>query len=91
MTSLGTLPDPNDVEPDIELDDELKECIVYIAMNEHGDFIVTEDETNAIPDLTSSCGGTVARVVKVVVTMSPPVIDEVSVTVPTTAGTVKSQ
>lgn len=61
-------------------------CALYIAMNEERDWIVCSDESEALSTLASDCGGYHARVVKVTVRMSPPVMDETTVDVPDEAG-----
>lgn len=62
-------------------------CEIYIAMNEERDWIVCSDESEALSTLASDCGGYHARVVKVTVRMSPPVIAEAAVDIPDDAGT----
>ncbi len=59
---------------------------IFIAMNEDGDWIVTDEESGALEKLGEDVGGYQARVVKIIVEMSPPKMDEASVTVPDTAG-----
>lgn len=58
------------------------DCEIWIAMNEDGDWSVSVDEDDALPELATQQGGYAARVVKITVTMSAPVITEASVTVP---------
>jgi hypothetical protein len=67
------------------------ECEIYIAMNEDGAWIVTQDETDALSKLGEDEGGYQGRVVKIKVTMTPPVMDGATVTIPDTAGTVAAQ
>lgn len=65
---------------------------VYIAMNEEGDWIVTSDESKALSELGEHQGGYHARVVKISISMSPPVMTEMDkVAVPDDAGTVSVQ
>lgn len=59
---------------------------LFIAMNEDGDRVVTEEESEALNKLAEECGGYCARVVKIKVKMAPPVITEVAVDVPDDAG-----
>lgn len=65
------------------------DCEIWIAMNEDGGWIVTNDESGAAEKLGEDEGGYACRLVKVTVKMTPPVIDEATVTVPETAGTVE--
>ena len=62
-------------------------CEVFIAMNNDGGWIITTDETEALEKLGEDEGlGYRARVVKLIVKMSPPTMTEVSVNVPDEAG-----
>ena len=62
------------------------ECEIWLAMNEDGDWIVTCDEADALNELGAQQGGNIGRVVKLVVKMTPPQAQEITVTVPDTAG-----
>lgn len=62
-------------------------CEIFIAMNEDGDWIVTNDDSDALNQLSNDAGGYQARVVKITVTMSPPVMAEAEVAIPDEAGT----
>jgi hypothetical protein len=62
------------------------ECTVFIAMNEDGDFVVVTDESDALSTLNDDVGGYSARIVKVVVKMTPPTMTEATVDVPDEAG-----
>jgi hypothetical protein len=64
----------------------MKECRILVAMNEDGDWVVTDDESDALSKLSNDVGGYHARVVAITVHMSPPVMPEASVTVPDDAG-----
>lgn len=66
------------------------DCEIYLAMNEDGDWIVTDEETEALNVLSDARGGSLARVVKVTVKMTPPVMAEATVTVPDDVGTVEA-
>lgn len=70
---------------------ETKACELWIAMNEDGDWIVTTEESDALSDLIENQGGYYARVVKVIVRMTPPVVPETTVDVPDDVGTVEVQ
>lgn len=59
---------------------------LFIAMNEDGAWIVTNDESDALSNLAENEGGYMARVVKVVVKMTPPVMSEAAVTIADEAG-----
>jgi hypothetical protein len=61
-------------------------CEIFIAMNEEGDWIVTHDESDALNQLSNDVGGYQARVVKVTVTMAPPVMAEAEIEIPEEAG-----
>jgi hypothetical protein len=61
-------------------------CEIYIAMNEDGGWVVTNDESEALSKLGEDEGGSLARVVKVTVKMAPPVMFEATVDVPDEAG-----
>jgi hypothetical protein len=61
-------------------------CEIYLAMNEDGGWIVTNDEGEALSALAENEGGWLARVVKVTVKMAPPVMAEATVDVPDEAG-----
>jgi hypothetical protein len=65
------------------------DCEIYIAMNEDGGWIVTSDDSEALSTLAENEGGWLARVVKVTVKMTPPVIAEATVDVPDEAGETK--
>jgi hypothetical protein len=65
---------------------KLIDCEIWLAMNEDGDWIVTNCEDEAAERLTEDVGGYHARIVKVVVKMSPPAAAEATVTVPDDAG-----
>jgi hypothetical protein len=59
---------------------------IFVAMNEDGGWIVTNDEGEALSTLAENEGGWLARVVKVTVKMTPPVMTEATVDVPDEAG-----
>jgi hypothetical protein len=59
---------------------------IFIAMNEDGDFVVVKEESEALEQLASDCGGWHVRVVKITVKMSPPQATEATVDVPDEAG-----
>lgn len=61
-------------------------CEIFIAMNEDGGWVVGNDESEMLSKLGDDEGGYHARIVKVVVNMDPPKMDEVTVEVPATAG-----
>lgn len=63
------------------------EIEIFVAMNEGGGWIVTNDESDALTILSEDEGGYQARVLKLKVKMAPPKMDEVEVTVPDEAGT----
>lgn len=65
---------------------EMIECEIYLAMNEDGGWIVTEDEADALNELGAQQGNNIGRVVKLVVKMTPPQAQEIIVQVPDTAG-----
>jgi len=62
---------------------------IFIAMNEDGDFVVVKEESEAMEQIYSDCGGYIARVVKITVKMAPPVITVVEAVVPDEAGVTK--
>jgi hypothetical protein len=64
------------------------DCEIYLAMNEDGGWIVTNDEGDALTQLSENEGGYLARVVKVTVKMTPPKMTEATVTVGADAGKV---
>ena len=47
-------------------------CEIWIAMNEDGDWVVVQDESEALSQLAEQVGGYYARVAKVTVHMAPP-------------------
>ncbi len=61
-------------------------CEIYLAMNEDGGWVVTNDESEALSNLTEIEGGYHARVVKLAIKMAPPVMTETVVDVPDEAG-----
>jgi hypothetical protein len=65
---------------------EKKTCEIFLAMNEDGDWIVTDEESAALEKLAEDQGGYHARVIKVVIKMSPPAMTEATVDVPDEAG-----
>lgn len=67
-----------------------KTCEIFIAMNEDGDWIVTDEESTALEKLAEDQGGYHARVVKLTVKMSPPVMTEAEVEVSDEAGETKA-
>ena len=69
---------------------KLIDCELWLAMNEDGDWIVTNDEGEALERLAEDAGGYQARVVKVTVKMSPPAMAEATVTIPDDAGELKA-
>ncbi len=66
--------------------DQPIECEIWIAMNEDGGYVVVTDEGDALSELGSCEGGYHARVVKLVVKMSPPKPQQINIDVPETAG-----
>jgi len=72
-----------------ETDMEKTTVEIFIAMNEDGDFVVVKEESEALEQLASDCGGYQARVVKLTVKMSPPQATEATVNVPDEAGETK--
>jgi hypothetical protein len=62
------------------------DCEIYIAMNDDGGWIVTTDDSQALSTLAENEGGWLARVVKVTVKMTPPVMAEATADVPDEAG-----
>lgn len=65
-------------------------CEIFLAMNEEGEWIVTDLEEHALEKLAEDMGGYHARVVKLTVKMSPPVMSEATITVPDEAGETSS-
>jgi hypothetical protein len=63
-------------------------CEIFLAMNEDGDWIVETDESEALSKLAEDAGGYQARVIKITVKMSPPVMAEAEVTIPDDDGKV---
>jgi hypothetical protein len=61
-------------------------CEIFIAMNEEGDWIVTDQEEEALSKLAEDQGGYLGRVVKIKVKMTPPVMTEAEVEVSDEAG-----
>jgi hypothetical protein len=59
---------------------------VWIAMNEDGDYVVGTDENEASERFDEQIGGFARRVAKLNVKMAPPVIEEIEVDIPDTAG-----
>lgn len=55
---------------------------LWVAMNEDGDWVVVTNESEALRELAEQWGAYATRVVKVSVTMTPPVVTEVTVAVP---------
>lgn len=66
------------------------DCEIFIAMNEDGGWVVVTDESDALGELSSAEGGNLGRVVKVTVRMSPPVMQEATVTVADETGKVEA-
>ena len=64
----------------------MTECEFFLAINEDGGFVVCKDESDVLQMLSEDEGGWHARVVKLVVKMTPPQAQEITVTVPDTAG-----
>lgn len=62
------------------------DVVLWVAMNENEEFVVTMSEAEALCDLVEGKVCSCARVIKVTVRMSPPLIPEVSVAVPDDAG-----
>jgi hypothetical protein len=56
---------------------------------EDGGWIVTSDDSEALSTLAENEGGWLARVVKITVKMTPPVMAEATVDVPNEAGETK--
>jgi hypothetical protein len=61
-------------------------CEIFLAVNEDGDWIVANDESEALQKLGEDAGGYQARVVKVIVKVAPPVMTEVAIEVADEAG-----
>jgi hypothetical protein len=59
---------------------------VWIAMNESGEYEVGPDEDAAIERFDDSIGGSMRRLVRLKVAMTPPAVTEVDVSVPDEAG-----
>jgi hypothetical protein len=64
---------------------------VYVAMNEDGDYVAGNDFGDTVDHLANSHGGLLARVVKLKVTMSPPKVEEDSLTIPDDAGRITTE
>ena len=62
------------------------EAEIFIAMNEDGDYVVSADENEVLELFDSDVGGICRKVVKLTAKITPPVVEEVSVDVPDTAG-----
>ena len=62
------------------------DCEIFIAMNEDGDWVVTNEESEVLDILSENVGGGLARVVKVTVKMAPPVMPQAIVDIPNEAG-----
>jgi hypothetical protein len=65
-------------------------CEIFIACNEDDDWIVTHDESEALEKLAENAGGYQARVVKLTVKMTPPVMTETAVDIPDEAGSTQA-
>lgn len=63
------------------------EVELFIAINEDGDWVVNSDESEVLGQLAEDCGGYQAKVVKVKLSIAPPVMEEVQADVPESAGT----
>lgn len=61
-------------------------CEVWVAVNEDGDFVVVQDESEALPTLQENVGGYAARVVKITAMIEPPVVAETTIDVPDELG-----
>lgn len=61
-------------------------CEIYLAMNEDGGWIVTDQEDEALSKLGEDQGGYQARIVRLTVKMAPPVMTEATVDIPDEAG-----
>lgn len=64
------------------------EIEVFVAMNENGSFAVADNADDAHDLLRDDIGGDASRLVKLIVTMSPPEVITVAVVVPDDAGQV---
>jgi hypothetical protein len=62
------------------------ECEIFVAMNEEGDWVVVSEESEALERLANEVGGYQARIAKIIVKMSPPVMAEATVKVADEAG-----
>jgi hypothetical protein len=63
------------------------ECEIFIAMNEDGGWVVTNEEREALSDLEEVEGGYRARVIKIIVRMAPPLaMTEAVVDIPDEVG-----
>lgn len=61
-------------------------CEIFVAMNENGEWIMTNDSAEAVERLKEDMGGELARVVKVTINMSPPEMPESSIDIPDNSG-----
>ncbi len=59
---------------------------VWIAMNESGEYEAGPDEDTAIERFDDTVSGSMRRLVRLKVTITPPAVTEVDVTVPDEAG-----
>lgn len=73
------------------MDTKLVDVELFVAMNEEGDWVVVTEESEALTELGEQQGGYHARVVKVTVKMSPPRMDETTLMIPESSGTVSAQ
>ena len=64
-------------------------CELFIAMNEDGGWVVVTDESEALAELARAEGGYHARVVKINVLLTPPVMIATAINVSDDAGETK--
>jgi hypothetical protein len=64
----------------------MKTIELFVAINEDSGWVVCTDESEALEKLAEDEGGYHARVVKLIVKMSPPIMTEAEITVPDEAG-----
>jgi hypothetical protein len=73
-------------EAKLKLEAEMKTIELFIAMNEDAGWVVCSEESEALAKLAEDEGGYPARIVKLSVKMSPPIMTEAIVEVPDEAG-----
>lgn len=68
---------------------EKKTCEIYLAINEEGDYSVHVDADGVAEQMNEDCGGACRRVIKLIVNVTPPTLDEVEIDVIETAGAIE--